>query len=86
MRPAGIYKSHGLMIYISRSTDFGLWPDYQGLRFLSKVESQNLLMVASCYITRGCMSMRSAGIYKNHDLLTYISWSADCKLWPIFHG
>ena len=30
MRPAGIYKSHDLLTYISRSTDFGLWPDYQG--------------------------------------------------------
>ena len=27
MRPAGIYKSHDLMTYISQSTDFGLWPD-----------------------------------------------------------
>ena len=30
-RPAGIYKSYDLMTYISWSTtDFGLWPDYQG--------------------------------------------------------
>ena len=52
----------------------------------SMVESQDLLMVASCYFTWGCISMRSAGIHKNHDLLTYISRSADCKLWSIFHG
>ena len=86
MRPAGIYKSHGLMTYILRSTDFGLLARLSRLRFLSKVESQDLLMVASCYFTGGCISMRSAGIYKSHDFLTYISQSADCKLWPIFHG
>ena len=34
LRPAGIYKSHDLMTYISRSTDFGLWPDYQGKKFV----------------------------------------------------
>ena len=26
MKPAGIYKSHGLMAFISQSVDFGLWP------------------------------------------------------------
>ena len=56
------------------------------LRYLSKVESQDLLMVASWYFTWGCISMRSAGKYMSHDLLTYISRSADCKLQPIFHG
>ena len=30
--------------------------------------------------------MRPAGIYKRHDLMTYISWSANFRLWPIFHG
>ena len=30
--------------------------------------------------------MRPAGIYKSHDLQTYISRSADFILWPIFHG
>ena len=29
MRPAGIYKSHDLLAYISWSTDIGLWTDYQ---------------------------------------------------------
>ena len=29
MRPAGIYKRHGLMAFISGSTYFGLWPGYQ---------------------------------------------------------
>ena len=35
------------------------------LRFLSKVESPVVLMVASWYW--GCISMRPAGIYKSHD-------------------
>ena len=57
MRPAGIYKSHDLLSCISGSTDFGLRPDYQGyLRFLSKVASQDLLMVASWYLIWGCIS------------------------------
>ena len=30
--------------------------------------------------------MRPAGIYKSHDLMTYISWSANFRRWPIFHG
>ena len=30
--------------------------------------------------------MGPAGIYKSHDLLTYISRSADFRLGPIFHG
>ena len=42
------------------------------LRFLSNVESQDLLMVASWDFIWGCISMRPAGIYKSHDLLTYI--------------
>ena len=48
MRSAGIYmyKSHGLMTYISWSIDFRL-ARLSRLRFLSKVESQDLLMVAS---------------------------------------
>ena len=46
MRPVGIYKSHDLLTYISRSTDFGL-ARLSMLRFLSKVESQDILMVAS---------------------------------------
>ena len=45
------------------------------LRFLSKVESQDLLMVADWYFIWWCISLRPAGIYKSHDLLTYISWS-----------
>ena len=28
MRPAGISKCQDLMIYISQSTDFGLWPEF----------------------------------------------------------
>ena len=30
--------------------------------------------------------MRPAGIYKSHDLITYISRSADFRLWQIVHG
>ena len=30
--------------------------------------------------------MRPAGIYKTHDLMTYISQSANFRLWPIFHA
>ena len=29
--------------------------------------------------------MRPAGIYKSRDLLTYISLSADFRLWQIFY-
>ena len=43
------------------------------LRFLSKVESQDLLMVASRYFIWACISLRPAGIYKSHDIMTYIS-------------
>ena len=51
------------------------------LRFLSKVESQDqLLMVASWYFIWGCIFMRPAGIYKSHELLTYISRSTDFGL------
>ena len=38
---------------------------------------QDLLMVASWYYTWGCASLRQAGIYKSHDLLTYISRPTD---------
>ena len=40
MRPAGIYKNHELLTYISRSTDFG-----QIIK-MSKVDSEDLLMIA----------------------------------------
>ena len=66
MRPAGIYKSHGLLTYISWSTDF--MASLSRLRFLSKVESQNQLMVAGWYFIWGCISTRPAGIYKIPDL------------------
>ena len=29
--------------------------------------------------------MRPAGIYKSHDLMTYMSRSVDFRLWQIFH-
>ena len=47
------------------------------VNILSKVESQDLLMVASWYFIWVCISMRPAGIYKSHDLMTSL---------PIFHG
>ena len=56
------------------------------LRFLSKVESQDLLMVASWYFIWGCISMRPTGIYKSHDLMTYISRSTDFGHWPDYQG
>ena len=56
------------------------------LGFLSMVESQDKLMLASWYFIWECISMRPAGIYNSHDLLTYISRSADFILWPVFHG
>ena len=86
MRPAGIYKSHELLTYISRSTDFRTLARLSRLTFLSKVESQDLLMVASWYFIWGCMSLRPAGIYKSHDLMTYISRSTDFGLWPDYQG
>ena len=39
MRPAGTYKSHDLMTYTSRSTDFG---QIIKVKLLSKVEYKNL--------------------------------------------
>ena len=56
------------------------------LTFLSKVESQDLLMVASWYFIWGCISMRPAEIYKSHDLMIYISRSTDFRLWPDYQG
>ena len=44
MRPAGICKSHDLLTYISQSTDFG---QTIKVNFLFKVESQDLLIVAT---------------------------------------
>ena len=56
-------------------------PPKTRLRFLAKVESQDLLMVANWYFIWGCISMRPAEIYKSHDLLTYISRSTDFGFW-----
>ena len=44
MRPAGIYKSHDLMAYISWCIDFG---QIIKVKIWSKVESQDVLMVTS---------------------------------------
>ena len=78
MRPAGIYKSHELMIYISRSADFG---------HIIKVK-----IFVLCRIPRpinGSKLIYHIRIYlyeTSHDLLTYISRSAEFRLWPIYHG
>ena len=56
------------------------------LRFLFKVESQDLIMVASWYFIWWCIVTRPWGIYKSHDLPTYISWSTDFGLWPDYRG
>ena len=40
-------------------------------------------MVASWYFIWRCISMRPAGVYKSHDLLTYISRSTDFVLCQI---
>ena len=83
MRSAGIHKSHDLWTYISWSTDFGQMCKVkifvQG-RILSSTNGSKLIFHMRMY------SMRPAGIYKSHDLMTYISRTAKFRLWPIFHG
>ena len=51
------------------------------LRFLSKVESPQDLQVDISYKNVSLWDQD-----KSHDLLTCISWSADFRLWLIFHG
>ena len=49
MRPAGIYKSHDVMIYISRSANFRLWPIFSMIKiivigkFLSSIDVSKLI-------------------------------------------
>ena len=46
MRPAGIYKSHDLMTYISQSADFGQFSMVKIFvigRFLSSVDGSKLI-------------------------------------------
>ena len=56
MRPAGIYKSHGLMAYISQSVDFGLWPDFVKVkifvhgRILSSTNGSKLIFHIRMYL------------------------------------
>ena len=61
------------------------WPVFHGpltlarlsrLRFLSKVESQDLLMVASWYFISGYISTRPAGIYNSH-IYFIVCWLPD---------
>ena len=56
------------------------------VKILSKVESQELFMVASWYIIWGCIFVSPAGIYKSHDLMTYISRSTDLGFWQDYQG
>ena len=86
MRPAGIYKSHDLMTYISWSTDFGQIIKVKIFVHGKMLSSTNASTVASCYLVWGCTYMRLARIYNSHDLMTYISQSANFRLWPIFYG
>ena len=81
------HRAFGLSIcvYVRTSVCPSVRPKTR-LRFLAKVESQDLLMVASWYFIWGYISMRPKGIYKSHDLMTYISWSTDFGLWPGYQG
>ena len=59
------------------------------VKILSKVDSQDLwssVNGSKLIFHMRWISKRSAGMYKSHDLLTYIPRSAGCKPWPIFHG
>ena len=79
-RPAGGIACPG-WLYVWTSVHPYVRPKTR-LRFSAKVESQVLLMVASWFFICGYISMRPAGIYKSHDLMTYISQSTDFGLWP----
>ena len=53
--PTGIYKIHDLMIYFSRPTDFGLWPDFQDYdfchgSFLSSTDGSKLIFYQMLYV------------------------------------
>ena len=85
MSPAGVYKSHDFMTYISRSTDFGLWPDYQVKFFVQGRISRPINRSKLIFHMRMYRYETSRNIYKSHDLLSYISRSDDFRLWPIFH-
>ena len=52
---------------------------------LARLSRLRFLSMASWYFIWRCTSIRPAGIYKSHDLMTYISRSANFRLWPIFH-
>ena len=73
MGPAGIYiKSNDIIV-----NDFGQFINVNFFltgRFLRSTDSYHVT------------STRSAGIYKQHDIMTYISRSADFRHWPIYLG
>ena len=78
VRPAGEY-TRGMTYYLTVRWLRTL-AKLSRLGFLSKVESQDLLMLASWYFIWECISMWPAGLCRSHDLLTYISRSADFRL------
>ena len=61
MKPAGIYKTHDLLTYISWSTDFDFGQTIKVKIFVqSRISS--LLMVTSSYFILGCISEISRNI------------------------
>ena len=72
MRPAGIYKTHDLLTYISRSTDLGLGPDHQ-----CKVK----------VFVQGRISRPINGSKLIFHMRMYLyETSKSMSFWPIFHG
>ena len=50
-------------------------------RILSSTNGSKLIFHMQMYLYE-----TSRNIYKSHDLMTYISLSANFRLWPIFHS
>ena len=73
-----LLKSHDIMSYISRSTNFGQIIKnkivVQGRIFSS---AGVLLMVADILYRHYNTTVKLAGINKMHGIMTYISWCAD---------
>ena len=82
-RPAGGIERSACP-YVRMCVRLYVSPSVDQVTFLSKVESQDLLMVAGWYFIWRCIS--TAGIYKSHDLMAYILWSTDFGLWPDYQG
>ena len=80
MWPAGIYKSHDVMTYISQSTDFVLI-------IKVKIFVQGRILSS----TNGSNSYEDVRLLNQQEYIRamtymYISLSANFRLWPIFHG